>query len=92
MVIRVNVEFARFRPVKCPPLLQPYNDILERACRCCVESMMCVCYELMQTAGGHWGILADAGTPRPFIAIDFCLDHSPYDLQSTQPEPRYFDK
>ena len=28
-----------------PPVLKPYNDILERAGRGCVESTMCVCYE-----------------------------------------------
>ena len=29
---------------RLPPLLKPYNDILERAGRSCVESAMCVCY------------------------------------------------
>src|SRR5438046_2307168 len=41
--------------------IQQYNDILERAGRSRVESTMCVCYELMQTAGGHRGILLMEG-------------------------------
>jgi len=57
---------------------QQYNDILERAGRSRVESTMCVCYELMQTAGGHRGILTDGGTPRPFFASDFRFDHLSY--------------
>jgi len=59
--------------LKWSPLRQPYNHtmILERAGRSRVESTMCVCYELMQTAGGHWGILADGGTPRPFFTSVF---------------------
>src|SRR5882762_7464275 len=54
---------------KGPPLLQPYNDILERAGRSCVEGTMCVCYELMQTAGGRWGASPMEGRRVRFLRV-----------------------
>src|SRR6266403_2886068 len=46
----------------------------------------------MQTAGGHWGILADGRTPRPFFASDSRLDHFSYGPQHAQPEPQHFSR
>src|SRR6266850_6263777 len=45
----------------------------------------------MQTAGGRWGILADARTPSPLFAVDSRLDSFLYGLQRTQPEPQHRD-
>src|SRR5258708_435387 len=46
----------------------------------------------MQAAGGHWGILTDGWTPRPFFASDSRLNHFSYGLQRTQPEPQHFGR
>src|SRR5207245_10949252 len=66
-----NTPASLFKWSPFAATVQPYNDILERAGRSRVESMMCVCYELMQTAGGHGEILGDGGKPRPFLESAF---------------------
>src|SRR5437879_7294157 len=87
-----NTPASLFKWSPFTATVQPYNDILERAGRSRVESAMCVCYELMQTAGGHGEILADGGTPRPFFACDFRFDHLSYGLQRAQSEQHFSRK